>query len=191
MQIFRPLFVGFVALGLTACGGSQIPTSVDEAAEQRDEVAETAENTEETVNETVDAVEAAVGETLYLAHCASCHWMETPPEAEDADVVVDAVRVAPPMHGVMRHMLEGIPGDEQNPQRESVIDFIISYSTNPSPETALCSGNAIERFGMMPPQGELVTPEELRLIAEYLFDDVVPMEPHEPGEENEEETIQK
>ena len=182
MQTLNTSFLALAVFGLASCGGQQTPTTTDITAQQVEavEVVETTEDVVvETVDEVVEVVEASAGEALYQTHCASCHWIEA--------AVEGTPRVAPPIHGVMRHVLDGNLGDETVTQREAVIAFVTSYAITPNAEVALCNGRAIERFGLMPPQGDLVTTEELDLIAQYLFDDVEPMEPHEetglmPGE---------
>lgn len=111
-------------------------------------------------------IEISDGEALFIAKCTACHVTSKP---EDMSTLI-----APPMMGVMMHVKNGIKGKTEADKRKNVINFIVDYVQNPSAEKSLLEPHAIERFNVMPSQKENVTIEELKQIANYLYDNFPP-----------------
>lgn len=98
------------------------------------------------------------GEKLFDMKCSACH-IKTRPTKE-----MKSAFIAPPITGVIRNVKQAFKED-----KEATLDFIVSYTLNPSLEKAKCKTKALERFGVMPSQKENVSLEELKSIAEYLY----------------------
>lgn len=96
------------------------------------------------------------GKKLFEEKCISCHSINMPKSKADLK--------APPAVGLMFHLTENFSNDEQ------IQKHIESYVINPTRETAICK--SIRRFGIMPSQKGNVTKEELKIIAEWLIDDI-------------------
>ena len=98
------------------------------------------------------------GATLFDQKCSSCHLKQRPH--------VDRMHlmVAPPIQGVMFHV------SEKYPSKKEAVDFIAHYIFNPERNKAVCMTHSIEKFGVMPSQKGNLTPQEAKIIAEYLFD---------------------
>ena len=95
------------------------------------------------------------GEKIFDAKCAICH-------AKNGPMYRRANMLAPPIIGVMRHIKMAYP------KKEEAVNFIIDYVMNPTYQKALCP--SIRRFGLMPSQKGKITPEELKKVANWLFD---------------------
>ena len=106
------------------------------------------------------------GETLFKAKCSACHITSKPDDMSKL--------IAPPIMGVMMHVKSAIKGKNENEKRENSIAFIVDYVQHPSAEKSLLEPHAIERFKVMPSQKENVTAEELKIIANYLYDNFPP-----------------
>jgi len=103
---------------------------------------------------------AVDGKTLFQQKCSSCHMTTKPTPQQRSQMV------APPIMGVMFHIKQKF----QN--KADAIDFIIDYTLNPSKEKALCP--SVKRFGLMPSQKNMVTIDELKAIASYIYDTFPP-----------------
>lgn len=103
---------------------------------------------------------AVDGKTLFQQKCSSCHMTTKPTPQQQSQMV------APPIMGVMFHIKQKF----QN--KADAIDFIIDYTLNPSKEKALCP--SVKRFGLMPSQKNMVTIDELKAIASYIYDTFPP-----------------
>jgi len=109
------------------------------------------------------------GKQLFKSRCLSCHLLTPPKTKQEA-----ATMLAPPVIAIMYHVKEGTGAELEMMSRKYAIDFIMDYVRNPTREKALCSGHAIENFGLMPSMKETVTAEELNAIANYLYDNFPP-----------------
>lgn len=118
--------------------------------------------TKSAIENNVKSLGNTEGEALFKAKCSSCHVSSKP---EDMSKLL-----APPIMGVMMHLKKGIEGKDEAEKRKNTIAFIIDYVQNPSAEKSFMEPHAIERFEVMPSQKENVTPEELDIIANYLYD---------------------
>lgn len=110
--------------------------------------------------------ETTEGEVLFKAKCTACHVITKPDDM--------SALIAPPIMAVMMHVKNGIKGKDETEKRANSIAFIVDYVLNPSAEKSLLEPNAIERFKLMPSQKEIVTEEELNIIANYLYDNYPP-----------------
>jgi hypothetical protein len=55
-------------------------------------------------------------------------------------------------------------------QKDKAVAFIKDYVINPSESKAICMPQKIKRFGLMPSQKGSISPEELEVIANWMFD---------------------
>ena len=104
-------------------------------------------------------LEAQSGAELFEQKCASCHITAHPSQVDKSQLI------APPAFGVVKHVKEAFNGN-----KEETIRFIKEYALHPSMEKAKCRPQAIKRFGLMPSQKDLVSEQELELIANYMLD---------------------
>ena len=90
--------------------------------------------------------------------CGSCHIVSNP--------TIEKVKhiSAPPMWGVARQLKEKMA------DRKAFVDFVVDYALNPSKEKIVFNKAAMERFGLMPSMKGTVSENELKEIAEYLYD---------------------
>lgn len=91
---------------------------------------------------------------LFQTKCAICHFEKVP---DDKSTVV-----APPTPGLIFHMHELFSS------KEEIKSHMVSFSLNPSVDSAKLIG-AVDRFGLMPSQKELITEEELNLVVDYMI----------------------
>ncbi len=122
--------------------------------------------TEKTTYVEESKIEILKGEELFKAKCALCHTTSRPDDMSKL--------IAPPIMGVMMHVKNGVKGKDKIEKRKNAIDFIVDYVQNPSAEKSMLEPHAIERFKVMPSQKENVTPEEIVVIANYLYDNFPP-----------------
>jgi len=96
------------------------------------------------------------GKKLFTEKCAACHTLGRPTDMKSV--------VAPALNGVMRHLKMSIP------DKTKAVAFIKDYVINPDASKAICMPQKIKRFGLMPSQKGALTPEELEVIANWMFD---------------------
>jgi cytochrome c2 len=96
------------------------------------------------------------GKQLFEAKCTSCHIT-----AHQED---ESKLIAPPIMGAVRH------AKEKFDTKEETVNFIVDYVQNPTKEKAACEADSIKKFGLMPSQKGVVSPEDLEKIAEYIYD---------------------
>ena len=94
------------------------------------------------------------GKELFQQLCSTCHVSEGMPTK------------APPMFAVINHVKGTYP------DRDEFIERIVDWVWEPDASQTLMPG-ALRRFGVMPKLG--YDSEQVRLIAEYLFDDGPPL----------------
>ena len=114
------------------------------------------------------AVAQRKGKALFYQKCNVCH-IDSRPTKEQAPYLL-----APPIMGVMHHVKNGIKADNPKEKRAKAIAFIVDYVHNPDKSKSLCEEHAIKKFGLMPSLRNAVTQEEIRLIANYLYDNFPP-----------------
>jgi len=108
------------------------------------------------------------GKTLFYQKCNVCH-IDARPTKEQAPYLL-----APPIMGVMHHVKDSFKKDSPKINREKAIAFIMDYVHYPEKSKSLCDEHAIKNFGLMPSLKSAVTQEEIRLIANYLYDNFPP-----------------
>jgi cytochrome c len=108
------------------------------------------------MQKTVVAPSNSNGKELFTQKCAVCHTLGKPADMSTV--------VAPVLNGVMRHL------KMTHSEKSAGVAFIKDYAMNPSESKALCMPEKIKRFGLMPSQKGNVTPEELEVIANWMFD---------------------
>lgn len=94
------------------------------------------------------------GEELFREKCGACHLMLPPNDKTNM--------LAPPLLGTMYHLREQLENDEE------VYKHIISFTMNPTKETALHP--SVRRFPIMLSERENVTDEELEIIAKWMIE---------------------
>jgi Ca2+-binding EF-hand superfamily protein len=95
-------------------------------------------------------------EALFDAKCAMCH-MKTPPADK-------STMVAPPLSGVMMHV------KMRYPKKNESVAFIVDYAQNPDRKKAVCMKQRISHFGLMPSQKENISPDELKKVAKWMYE---------------------
>jgi len=108
------------------------------------------------------------GKTLFYQKCNVCH-IDTRPTKEQAPYLL-----APPIMGVMHHVKAHFKSENTKADRENAIAFIMDYVHNPDKSKSVCDEHAIKEFGLMPTLKSAVSQEEIRLIANYLYDNFPP-----------------
>ena len=96
------------------------------------------------------------GEALFKANCTACHVTVHP---ED-----ESKLTAPPIMGAVRHV------KMNHATKETAVKFMVDYIQNPTKEKAACEAHSIEKFGLMPSLKGVVSEDDLRKIAEYVYD---------------------
>ncbi len=99
-------------------------------------------------------------EKLFDAKCAMCHSKTMPKDR--------STLVAPALFGVMRHVKMAYP------KKDDAVEFIVDYVLNPTKKKAICMPQKIQRFGLMPSQKGNISQEELKEVAEWMFDNFPP-----------------
>ena len=108
------------------------------------------------------SVFAQNGAELFKARCAVCHLTHMPTKEQMKNLI------APTAMGVMYHIKERFKN------KEDAIRFIVNYVQHPSKDKAVCMKSTIKKFGLMPSQKGVVTAEELKKIANYMWDNFPP-----------------
>jgi len=96
------------------------------------------------------------GEKIFDAKCAMCHIKGMPSDP--------SALIAPPLNGVMRHVKMSYA------DQKSATNFIVDYVQNPSKQKAVCMPQKIQRFGLMPSQKGAISVEELKEVAEWMYE---------------------
>jgi cytochrome c len=99
---------------------------------------------------------AGDGKSLFEAKCSSCHIMGMPTDKSKL--------IAPPARGITMHLKMA------HPDKDGFEKFLVDYVINPDAKKALCRKETIKRFGVMPSQKGNVTEDELKSIAEFLYE---------------------
>ena len=96
------------------------------------------------------------GEQIFINKCAMCHTANKAPDRSKM--------VAPPIKNVMFHMREAFGN------RKDIENHIVDFTLNPTKEKAICK--SVKRFGLMPSQEGKITKDELRLVADWMINEV-------------------
>lgn len=107
----------------------------------------------------VTSAYANEGEALFDAKCSACHIKVKPtPEMK-------STLIAPPISGVIKNIKRAFGED-----KVATLSFIREYTLSPDSVQSKCKPKAMKRFGIMPSQKGNASPEQLDLIAIYLYD---------------------
>ncbi len=110
------------------------------------------------------------GEKVFDKACASCHIkMISKPELMKIFKTVKA----PPMIEVSSQLKDNIKIVEDiddEIHRAVVIAFIKDYVLYPDLDKSMCTGAALDRFGVMPSQKGSLSEEELNAVATWVYD---------------------
>jgi cytochrome c len=103
------------------------------------------------------------GEKLIHQKCSQCHNLDLPPKTF-------ANEVAPPMMAVAFHVKDFMKVSNESERIPKAIEFVVDYVLHPSKEKSLCDAKSLQSYGLMPSQKDKVSQDELRAIAEYMFE---------------------
>ncbi len=110
------------------------------------------------------------GEQVFEKACASCHIkMITKPELMK---VIKTVK-APPMIEVssqLKNNIKIVEDIDDEMHRAVVIAFIKDYVLYPDLDKSMCTGAALDRFGLMPSQKGNLSEEELNAVSAWVYD---------------------
>ena len=110
------------------------------------------------------------GEQVFEKACASCHIkMISKPELMK---IMKTVK-APPMIEVSSQLKDNIKIVEDiddEIHRAVVIAFIKDYVDYPDLDKSMCTGAALDRFGLMPSLKGKLSEEELNAVAAWVYD---------------------
>ena len=116
----------------------------------------TACNNNSSVNSNLD------GEKLAKQKCSMCHNLDMPPTISDKEK-------APPLFTITVHLKDWMKSSNPSELKGKFISFVEDYAINPSEDKAYCKKEMLKKYGVMPSQKGNVTKEELRAIANYIF----------------------
>lgn len=110
------------------------------------------------------------GEKVFEKACASCHIkMISKPEFMK---VMKSVK-APPMIEVsnqLKNNIKIVEDIDDEIHRAVVIAFIKDYVIYPHLDKSMCTGAALDRFGLMPSQKGKLSEEELNAVSAWVYD---------------------
>jgi cytochrome c551/c552 len=106
---------------------------------------------------------ATKGEAIFDAKCLSCHKKNQKEFTKDL--------VAPTLPMIITRL------KSQLLDQEEFEEFVVSYIVEPSQEKALCASQAILMFGLMPPIGKQLTPQERQAVATWMYTKDTPQKP--------------
>jgi cytochrome c len=103
------------------------------------------------------------GSSVVKSKCASCHNLDMPPQVTDNEK-------APPLFTVTVHLKDWIEVNNPSELKGKFTDFVTDYVINPSLDKAYCDKESLKNYGLMPSQKGVVTKDEARAAAQYIFD---------------------
>lgn len=102
------------------------------------------------------------GEALLYKKCSQCHNLDMPPKSYENEV-------APSIMAVTFHLKDFIKTHNPSEHQSKVVAFIQDYVINPSASKSFCDKDSLDSYGVMPSQKGKVTEDELKAIAEYMY----------------------
>ena len=117
-------------------------------------------------NETDDL---KAGQKIFDKTCSACHV-----ELLDKKTALKTFKMlkAPPMNEVAQQLKSNIiiKDDDDDVHRAVVVAFIKDYIKYPELAKTMCNPGAVDRFGVMPSQGALLSDQEINDISTWLYD---------------------
>ena len=110
----------------------------------------------------------AEGEAIFKAKCSACHMLTPPAGMMKGPGTLEfknamASLKAPPMIKVAQM------AKMRYPEKESFVNFVTDYITNPDASKTVCMKKAIKGFGLMPPIGKSMSDAEKKAVAEWMY----------------------
>lgn len=109
------------------------------------------------------------GQKVFNNICSACHV-----EILDKKTALKTFKTlkAPPMNEVAMQLKSNIiiKDDDDDVHRAVVIAFIKDYIKYPELAKTMCNPNAVDRFGVMPSQAEILNDKEINAISIWLYD---------------------
>lgn len=102
------------------------------------------------------------GAALLKNKCGICHNLKMPPDTYEDEK-------APPMMAVVFHLKDFMKIKDDKDKAEKFIPFIQDYTLEPSREKSYCDEASLDTYGLMPSLKGSVTEDELKAIAEYIY----------------------
>jgi cytochrome c len=96
-----------------------------------------------------------LGEKLFIQKCATCHTNKLINPSNKKNLA------GPPIDEVLMHV------KQEYKNQKNATAFIVDYIFNPSYKKALCA--SMDKFGLMPSLKGLLTKNEAKTIAKYLY----------------------
>ena len=103
------------------------------------------------------------GKMLLKQKCAICHNLKMPPDTYEDEK-------APPMMAVVFHLKDFMKITMDDEKFSKFIPFVQDYVLEPSKEKSYCDEESLKTYGVMPSQKGNVSKDELKAIAEYMYD---------------------
>ena len=107
------------------------------------------------------------GSKLLTQKCSSCHNLDMPPKLSDTEK-------APPIMAVAFHVYSFVKPSNESERGLQSKEFVVDYVLSPSASKSFCDKDSLKRYGVMPSQKGKVTKDELKAIAEYMFEHFTP-----------------
>lgn len=100
---------------------------------------------------------------LLKQKCSSCHNLDMPPQTFENEK-------APPMMAVAFHIVNFVKTNDESQRVLKAKEFVQDYVINPSADKSFCDKESLESYGVMPSQKGKITPDELRAVSNYIFE---------------------
>jgi len=110
------------------------------------------------------------GEVVFEQKCASCHIKMI--SKVEVKKIFKTVK-APPMVEVsnqLKNNIKIVEDIDDEMHRAVVIAFIKDYVIYPHLDKSMCTGMALEKFGLMPSLKGKISEEELNAVAAWVYD---------------------
>lgn len=113
--------------------------------------------------------EFKAGQKVFDNVCSACHI-----ELLDKKTALATFKTlkAPPMNEVAQQIKNNIiiKDDDDDVHRAVVIAFIKDYIKHPELAKVMCNAPAVEKFGVMPSQKDVLSEEEINAISTWIYD---------------------
>ena len=113
--------------------------------------------------------ELKAGQKVFDNVCSACHV-----ELLDKKTALATFKTlkAPPMNEVAQQIKNNIiiKDDDDDVHRAVVIAFIKDYIKHPELAKVMCNAPAVEKFGVMPSQKDVLSEEEIDAISTWIYD---------------------